>query len=153
MEVEIVKADYETALVANKLLTKLIKDEKKYDDNINECCVVRSLYEKFYDDPSLCLLIAKQKKEVVGYIYGYVQDNGDAKKDVVCVLDALYVIEEHRKKGIGSKLFLEFKKWSETKNAKYIELKVCTKNKDAVKLYESFGFIVNKYIMNCKVGD
>lgn len=98
MAIKIVKADRKTALVANELLTKLIKDEKKYDDNINEYCVVKSLYEKFYNEQSVCLLIAKQENTVVGYVYGYVQDNGDTKKDVVCVLDALYVLEEYRKK-------------------------------------------------------
>lgn len=153
MEIKIIKADYETALVANKFLTKLISDEKKYDDNINEHCIVKSLYEKFYNEESVCLLIANYENNAVGYIYGYVQDNGDAKKDVVCVLDALYVLEEYRKKGIGSGLISEFKKWVKRKNAKYIELKVCNENKEAIKLYESFGFITNKFIMNCKVGE
>ena len=50
MAIKIVNADRKTALVANELLTKLIKDEKKYDDNINEYCVVKSLYEKFYNE-------------------------------------------------------------------------------------------------------
>lgn len=149
MAIKIVKADRKTALVANELLTKLIKDEKKYDDNINEYCVVKSLYEKFYNEQSVCLLIAKQENTVVGYVYGYVQDNGDTKKYVVCVLDALYVLEEHRKKGIGSQLVFEFKKWAKLKNAKYMELKVCDQNKNALKLYNFFGFKVNKFVMSC----
>lgn len=97
----------------------------------------------------MCLLIAKQENTVVGYVYGYIQDNGDVKKDVVCVLDALYVLEEHRKKGIGSQLVFEFKKWAKLKNAKYIELKVCDQNKNALKLYNFFGFKVNKLVMSC----
>ena len=41
MDLKITKSTYEDAKKVNKLLTKLIVDEKKYDENINENCVVK----------------------------------------------------------------------------------------------------------------
>lgn len=153
MEYKIRKCNYKTAKDANKLLTMLISDEKKYDENINENCVVKSLYEKFYNDDGVYLYIAESENNTVGYIYGYVQNNGDAKKDVVCVLDALYVLKEYRNNGIATKLIDSFLKWCKDKDAHYIELKVCNPNLDAIKLYKKFRFVNTKMIMVKNMGD
>lgn len=153
MDLKIVKSTYEDAKKVNKLLTKLIVDEKKYDENINENCVVKSLYEKFYNNDDVCLLVAKNKKDVVGYIYGYIQNNGDSKIDKVSVLDALYVEEKSRRLGVAIKLINAFKKWSYSLDVKYIELKVCKENTPAINLYEKLGFVEDKIIMVTKLGD
>lgn len=141
------KCNYEEALSANKLLTKLILDEKQYDENINEKCTVRSLYENFYDNEDICLYVAKYENEIIGYIYGYIQNNGDTVKNTVCTLDALYVLEECRNKGVATELVNSFIKWCENNNAYYVELKVCNLNKEAMQLYEKFDFLSKKTIM------
>ena len=109
MEYKIIRCSYEDAKKVNGLLTKLIKDEKNYDENINEECIVTSLYENFYDSEDICLLIAKEDENILGYIYGYIQNNGDAKLEKVSVLDALYVEENARRNKIGDSLIEEFK--------------------------------------------
>ena len=151
MEYKIIRCNYEDAKKANNLLTKLIKDEKKYDENINEDCVVNSLYENFYDSEDICLLVAKSGETIFGYIYGYIQNNGDAKLEKVSILDALYVEENVRKNKIGDSLIEEFKKWSYSIGAKYIELKVCNKNKNAINLYTKKGFKETKIMMSLKL--
>lgn len=153
MEYKIVRGNYEDAKKANNLLTKLIKDEKKYDDNINEKCVVTSLYENFFSNDDVCLLVAKNGETILGYIYGYIQNNGDAKIEKVSCLDALYVEEDVRKNKIGDKLIDEFKKWSHTVGAKYIELKVCLENEKALNLYKKKGFEETKTIMCLNLED
>ncbi len=153
MNIDIIKADYKSALAVNGLLTKLIVDEKKYDENINENCIVKSLYENFFDNEDVCLLIAKKSKKLVGYIYGYIQNNGDSKLKKVGVLDALYVEEEFRNNGIAQSLIDGFKKWAEDKKLSYLELKVCKDNLKAIKLYEKMGFKMSKIIMEEKLGD
>ena len=153
MDLKITKSTYEDAKKVNKLLTKLIVDEKKYDENINENCVVKSLYENFYNNDDVCLLVAKEKEHIIGYIYGYVQNNGDAKIDTLSVLDALYVEQDYRRLGVGIKLIDAFKNWSYEIGAKYIELKVCKENNSAINLYEKMGFTENKIIMVTKLRD
>lgn len=153
MNVNIEKATLEDALVANKFLTKLINDEKKYDNNINDHCVVTSLYEKFYENDNVCLLVAKVNKEIVGYLYGFVFESGDSLIETVITLDALFVLEDYRKKGIAKKLIDEFKVWAIYKNAKFIELKVCDKNEAAINLYNKIGFNQTKIIMSLPLED
>lgn len=148
MEYKITKCNYEDSKKANDLLTKLIRDEKKYDKNINEDCTVTSLYENFFENDDVCLLIAKQNDNILGYIYGYIQNNGDAKVDKVSILDALFVLDEARNNKIADNLIEEFKKWSYSVNAKYIELKVCKNNISAINLYRKKGFKDIKIIMN-----
>lgn len=153
MEYKIVRCNYDDAKKANDLLTKLIRDEKKYDKNINEKCVVTSLYENFFNNDDVCLLVAKQGQNVLGYIYGYVQNNGDSKIEKVSSLDALYVEEAARQNKIGDKLIEKFKKWSYDVGAKYIELKVCKDNQKAVNLYKKKGFDETKIIMCLNMED
>lgn len=151
MNLIIKKCSYDEAKKANDLLTKLIIDEKKYDENINEDCVVKSLYESFYNNDDICLLIAKNDESIIGYIYGYIQNNGDSKIDKVSVLDALFVEEDFRNLGVASKLIKDFKKWSYNYGVKYIELKVCSENNQAINLYKKSGFAQNKIIMSLKL--
>lgn len=147
MEFNIRKCNYDDAIAVNNLLTKLIADEKQYDDNINENCVVRSLYEKFYNNDDICLYVAKYNNIVVGYIYGYLQNNGDCKNNTVCTLDALYILEEYRNNGVATELVNSFIKWAKNKDVHYIELKVCNLNEEAIKLYKKFEFFETKMIM------
>ncbi len=151
MNLIIKKCSYDEAKKANELLTKLIIDEKKYDENINEDCVVKSLYENFYDNDDICLLVAKNGENIIGYIYGYIQNNGDSKIDKVSVLDALFVEENFRSLGVASELIKGFKKWSYNCGVKYIELKVCNENNQAINLYRKSGFLQNKIIMSLKL--
>ncbi len=148
---KITKANYDDAMCANELLTKLIKDEKKYDDNINENCNVTSFYERIYNSDGVCLLVAKENNFVTGYLYGYIENNGDTYINLVGVLDALYVREEYRCKGVATKLIKEFKLWSIKHNAKEIEVKVLNDNINAINLYKENGFKENKTIMNLKI--
>lgn len=148
---KITKANYDDAMCANELLTKLIKDEKKYDDNINENCNVTSFYERIYNSDGVCLLVAKENNFVTGYLYGYIENNGDTYINLVGVLDALYVREEYRCKGVATKLIKEFKLWSIKHNAKEIEVKVLNDNINAINLYRKIGFKNVKTIMNLKI--
>lgn len=75
MQFVIEKASFNDAKKVNDLLTKLIIDEK------------------IYDDENVCLLVAKtkEKKEIIGYLYGYIRNDGDSTIYKTSVLDALYV--------------------------------------------------------------
>lgn len=141
MNIEILKADSKKmALEANKYLTKLICDEKKYDENINEECVVNSLYDNFYMNDSACILLAKDEEQYVGYLFGTMMDIGDTYIEKKAKLDAMFVDEEYRGNKIGEKLIDEFKIWSKEKGVKYIELTVCNGNSSAINLYKNKGF-------------
>lgn len=148
---EIVKVcTKEDANNLNKLLTDLINDEKKYDDNINENFIVSSFYENIYTDKNKCLLAVKNNNNIIGYLYGYVCEN-NVDKEKIAIIDALYIESLYRNKGLGKALINNFKVWAYENNAKIIELKVCNNNTGAIKLYKNEGFTEFKTIMRVKI--
>lgn len=148
MDIIIRKAKIEEANIANSFLTKLIRDEKKYDDNINENIVINNYYENYIYKGNTCLLFALIDNKIVGYIYGFIKNDGNTVMNKVALLDALYVDIEYRKLGVATTLINEFKNWFKDK-ANSIEVNVCYQNESAVKLYKKHNFIGTKMTMEC----
>ena len=129
----------------NKMLTDLIQDERKnYDSNINESYKVQEFYEKFVDNDNEIILVARDNDIILGYVYGFIQDNGNLFNNKIAQLDALFVKEQYRGNGIARSLMNEFINWAEEKGAAYIELSVCKDNTNAINLYENEGFSIDK---------
>lgn len=147
MNIKIVYATKEDVSKANEFLTRLIQDEKKYNSNINEKCVVKSFYEKNLNNQNCCILFAKNDEEIVGYLYGFFRDDS-ANINKISKLDAMFVDENYRGQKIADKLIEEFKRWSMRKDCKHIELNVCNSNIVAFNLYKKHGFKEVKTIMS-----
>lgn len=129
----------------NNMLTDLIQDERKnYDSNINENYKVEEFYEKLIDDDNKIILVARENNIILGYLYGFIQDNGNLYNNKIAKLDALFVKEQYRGNGIARSLIKEFINWAEEKRVAYIELSVCKDNTNAISLYENEGFCIDK---------
>lgn len=129
----------------DSMLTDLIQDEReKYNNNINEKYKVKEFYEKFIDNEDKTIFVARDNDMILGYVYGFVQDNGSLYNKKVAQLDALFVKEQYRGKGIAKSLMEEFINWAEEKRVAYIELSVCKDNTKAINLYENEGFCIYK---------
>ena len=140
MNYNIRKANIEDTKRLNEFLTLLIRDEKKYDSNINLECKINSYYEHIIDKENNYLLVAEYSNTIVGYLYGRIMNDGDTVIDKVAKIDALYIEESYRHQGIGSSLINEFKKIVKEENVKYIEVNTCNDNKEAISTYENNGF-------------
>lgn len=140
------ESSLEDTEVLDKLLTLLIRDEKKYDSNINEEFVVENFYENIINKDCNIIYVAEEDNKIVGYLYGYIKEN-DVTLENTAVLDALYVIDEYRNKGVATSLVNGFKSWSRENNARYIEVQVLNKNIDAFNLYKMLGFNELKSIL------
>ena len=142
------KADLTDAKEINNMLTFLIQDERKnYDNNINENYKVRNFYEQYIENENMCILVAKENEVILGYVYGFIQDNGSLYNNKVTKLDALFVKEQYRGNGIARNLMKEFINWAEEKGVAYVELSVCKDNSNAISLYENEGFCIDKIIL------
>ena len=129
----------------NDMLTDLIQDERKnYDSNINENYKVQEFYEKLIDNEDKIILVARDNDIILGYVYGFIQDNGNLFNNKIAQLDALFVKEQYRGNGIARSLMKDFINWAEEKGAAYIELSVCKDNTNAINLYENEGFSIDK---------
>jgi ribosomal protein S18 acetylase RimI-like enzyme len=145
------KAIKEDAKTLNWLLTLLIRDEKQYDNSINENFVVTNMYENYIEDKNRCILVALDNNKIIGYLYGYLKEFDSTVNNKICLLDALYVDINYRKKGVANELINSFKNWCINNNSKTIEVNVCSKNINAKNLYSKHDFITIKETMSLEI--
>ncbi len=128
--------DLETANVCDELLTKLIQDERQYDDSIDENFIVKDYFKNVISNEDNILLCYIDENIVKGYIY--LKPTGDNKKGYL--IDGLYVKEEYRNNGIGKALISEAINLIKDKEVDYIDINVMNNNLNAIKLYKSLNF-------------
>ena len=142
----------EEAIYCDKLLSLLIQDEKKYNENIKDDYKVDNWYQNLYEKDNNQLFIAVSEGEIVGYIYVkiIIRDNSP-EKEFEASISGLYVKEKYRRLGIATKLIKEAKKWCINKNVTYLKLNVLSGNIGASKLYTKFGFTDFSRILRTKL--
>lgn len=119
----------------DELLTKLIQDERQYNDTIDENYIVTNHFNKMLNDENIIILAYYINKIIVGYILIRRTDNN------TCLLDGLYVEKEYRNKGIGKSLLTEAILRIKNMNIKYIDINVMYNNIIAKHIYEKLGFV------------
>lgn len=63
----------------------------------------------------------------------------------------LAVDESHRRQGVGRALLEAVKAWARDKGAEFVELGVLSENLPAIGLYEDFGFIERRRVMELEL--
>ncbi len=144
------KALMKDAKNLDNLLTKLIQDERQYDDSIDENFIVTDFYQNYIQDNTKFLYLAEDNKEIIGYIYGYFNKDVTTN-DKVAYLDALFIDSNYRHQGIANKLIDEFKKWTKENNCTSMEVNVCSNNIKAKNLYIKNNFQSFKETLKCKI--
>ena len=119
----------------DELLTKLIQDERQYNDTIDEDYIVTNHFNKMLDDENIIILGYYINKTIVGYILIRRTSNN------TCLLDGLYVEKEYRNKGIGKSLLTEAISRIKNMNVKYVDINVMYNNIIAKHIYEKLGFV------------
>ena len=142
----------EEATICDQLLTKLINEEKEYDDNIADNFVVNGWFTSIYPKDNKALYIAILDNKIVGYVYVKKMQLGDSNKEKEeAFIDGLYVIEEYRHKGIASSLINQAKEWCVNNNIKTIGLNVLCSNERAKSFYYKEGFKDNLVNLKCRL--
>ena len=119
----------------DELLTKLIHDERQYNDTIEDNYIVTNHFNKMLDDENIIILGYYINKTIVGYILIRKMANN------TCLLDGLYVEKEYRNKGIGNSLLKEAISRIKNMNVKYVDINVMYNNIIAKHIYEKLGFV------------
>ena len=119
----------------DELLTKLIHDERQYNDTIEDNYIVTNHFNKMLDDENIIILAYYINKTIVGYILIRKMANN------TCLLDGLYVEKEYRNKGIGNLLLKEAISRIKNMNVKYVDINVMYNNIIAKHIYEKLGFV------------
>lgn len=125
----------------NEFLKELVKDEKRFNDNIDDNAQINNYYENFYKIENNKLFIAKENENIIGYIFIKItnpKQNAEIYKEAL--IDALYVEKEYRNKGVATQLINKAKEFSKEKDAKKISINVIKDNENALNLYHKLGF-------------
>ena len=90
-------------------------------------------------EPECYYFIAHCDGNVVGYC-GMYHETEEAPH--YCNIEALAVVSEFRRKGLGGLLVQKMLDTAKELGLDRAELEVNTKNADAIKLYQNFGFVI-----------
>ena len=133
--------DEERANVCDTLLTKLIQDERQYDNLIDENFVVHDWFKNVTKNTDNILLCYEEDNIIEGFIFLKLIES-DNKKGYV--IDSLYVDTMYRNQGIASKLMSTALDMIKDADIAFIDISVMANNKIAYSLYKKFGFDVFK---------
>ena len=137
-------------------LKKFIILRSEYIDSLNkqnkinkkpEKEKIKKEFKNFFKKNRISL-IAKQDKNIIGYISGNIFINPWRKGG--CVED-LFVTKNFRRKGVAKKLLKKFLIELKKRNIKTCQLGVSKTNKKAMKLYRKIGFNIVHYEMGIKL--
>lgn len=86
------------------------------------------------------VLVACVDGKIVGYLAGTLNSQYSYNNIFQAELDNMYIMNEHRKMGIGSKLFEEFKKVCKENRINEIKVVASYNNLNAIDFYKNNGF-------------
>ena len=135
--------DEERANICDSLLSKLIQDERQYDNSIDEKFIVKDYFKNVIKNKDNILLCYEEGTVIKGYIY-LKSITIDDKQGYL--IDGLYVDEMYRNNGIASKLMESAFNMIKDYNVNFIDVNVLVKNEGASYLYKKYGF--NEFKIN-----
>ncbi len=141
--VEILKAKEKDLTAAFKILEESIEYHKSRIPDLfveNKLEIITNAITEDLDNNEYIILVAKDREQVVGVIYGGIRQRGAHYKN----RDAMYVFElavrqENKKQGIGKMLYSEFKNETKKLGIEDIELNVYNGNVNAIEFYKHLG--------------
>lgn len=86
------------------------------------------------------LYIALDKDKVVGYLAGSINIQGSYVTKSLAEIDNMFVLEQYRKYGIGTKLINTFKEYCSQNKIEELKVTAAAKNKNAIGFYMKNGF-------------
>lgn len=129
--------DEERASTCDILLTKLIQDERQYDNSIDKDFVVNNYFKNIIKNENNILLCYEEDNIIKGYIY-LKPVNNDSQN--CYLIDGLYVDNDYRNKGIATKLIENALNVIKETNVAVVDINVMANNSVAISLYKRFGF-------------
>ena len=129
--------DDKDAITCDELLTKLIRDESKFDKLISQEFKVQDYFKNVIKNNKNILLGYIIDNQIIGYTYlkYIVEDNNKGY-----LIDGLYIEEAYRRKGYAKELLEYALNLLDKENPDFIDINVLYANEKARNLYKSLGF-------------
>ena len=143
-----IKADLETLLSFEQ---GIVETERPFDVTLKKNRINYYDLGSMISDPDAFIAVAELDHNIIASGYAIIKD---AKPYVqhrqYAYLGFMYVVPEHRGKGINGKIFSALRDWSRSRGIHEIRLDVYAKNQSAIRAYEKIGFEMHLVEMRLK---
>lgn len=121
------------------------KENREFDSTINPDFSLTEKGEKHFrlriEKNKGCILIALDRDKIIGYLSGGVSKPEAYRKiPKIAELGSVFILEEYRNKGVGTKLHSSFIDWCSKKGMKRIRVVASAKNFKAINFYKKNKF-------------
>lgn len=143
MEIEIKKADITHLKNIQDLNNQLFELEyNKFDLALKVGWTFEENGKKYFNNMlnNEIIYIALDKDKVVGYLAGSINIQGSYVTKSLAEIDNMFILEEYRKYGIGTKLINAFKEYCFQNQIEELKVTASAKNKNAIDFYIKNGF-------------
>jgi len=135
------EANKDDIKILDEYVTNFVRDEAiMYEENNKSDLIISGYSERRLNDKDVIIFVDVEDDKIVGFINGSFMRGNSVKKTDEVKIDMLYVIEEYRNKGIGSKLIDAFVNSCKDRGVKYLRIDNFIANEGASRLYERLGF-------------
>lgn len=129
----------------------VIEAERLFDPTIKPHPTKYYDLELMISAPHIHLVVAELNGEPIGSGYARIQDSRlFLSPPQHCYLGFMYVLPQHRGKGVNNRIMQALKDWSVSKGITELQLEVYYENTAAVKAYEKSGF--SKSMIQMRMG-
>jgi ribosomal protein S18 acetylase RimI-like enzyme len=127
----------------------LIRTERPFDPTIKEKIHYYDL-EEMMTASHIHLVVAELNNKIIGTGYARLETSKHyLKHSTHAYLGFMYLLPEHRGKGINKEILDALKTWIRSQNITELRLEVYHDNIPAIKAYEKFGF--EKHILEMRL--
>lgn len=143
MEISIKKADSTYLKDIQDLNNQLFELEyNNFDSALKVGWTFEKDGEKYFNNMlnNEIIYIALDKDKVIGYLAGSINIQGSYVTKSLAEIDNMFVLEQYRKYGIGTKLINAFKDYCSQNKIEELKVTASAKNKNAIGVYMKNGF-------------
>ena len=125
--------------------------ERSCDRTLNDSLFHHYDIEKMITASNVELVVAELDGDIIGSGYARIENaKPNLKHTSHAYLGFMYVVPNHRGKGVNKKIIEVLQQWVISQNVTEMRLEVYYNNLPAIKAYEKIGFI--KHIMEMRMG-
>jgi ribosomal protein S18 acetylase RimI-like enzyme len=111
----------------------------------------RKYYEKIIKSRNSVLIVAEENERIIGFIAGNIHRRAPVfEVEMRGWITDVYVLEERRRRGVGSELVKAISSWFDQNDICYIELSVDSRNLTGIDFWDSVGFETWNHVMKKK---
>lgn len=95
--------------------------------------------------------VAKIEENIIGYLAGCIHNKNECFTEQFAEIENMYIENEYRRLGVGTKLVEEFKSYCKENNIKYIKVSAWNDNIEAINFYKNNDFLEYEKTLVCKI--